>query len=106
MIAGDGPTIGDLPDHAVKVDVATAEHDQHISGLILRILKSKPDYRSLSVLLSQSLKLESVGIGDVSLRVVRYSLFVRHKMKERNVWGGMWGSNPRPPDPQSGALTY
>jgi len=21
-------------------------------------------------------------------------------------WGGMWVSNPRPPDPQSGALTY
>ena len=20
-------------------------------------------------------------------------------------WGGIWGSNPRPPEPQSGALT-
>ena len=95
MIAGDGPTVGELPDHAVEMNIAAAEHDENVAGVILRILKSKPDHRSLSVLLFQSLKLESVGIGDVSLRVVRYSLFVRHNWSGiRSVLGRHVGIEP------------
>ena len=81
MIAGDGPTVGELTDHSVEMNVTATEHDQDVAGVIFRILEAEPDHRGLSVLLFQGLKLESVSIGDVSLRVVRYSLFVRHKKK-------------------------
>ena len=96
MIAGNGPTIGDLSDHAVEMDVAAAEHDEHVACLIFRILKSKLDHRSLSILLFQSLKLKRVSIGNVSLRIVRYSLLIRHNLSgvKRNFLGRHVGIEP------------
>ena len=51
MIAGYGPTISDLADHPVEMNVAAAEHNKHVPRVISRILKSKLDHRSLSILL-------------------------------------------------------
>ena len=51
MVAGDGPTIGELADHPVEVNVTTAEHDEYVAGVIPRILKSKPDHRGLPIFL-------------------------------------------------------
>ena len=78
MIAGDGPTVSNPSDHPVKMDLAAAEYDDYVAGVILRIFQSKLDHRSLTILLFQRLKLKSVGVREVGLRVVRYSLFVRH----------------------------
>jgi hypothetical protein len=78
MIARDGPTVSQLSDHPMEVDLAPTQHDHHIAGVILRILKPEPDHRRLTILLFQRLKLKTIRIRDISLRVVRYSLFVRH----------------------------
>ena len=78
MIAGDGPTVRQLPDHAVEIDLAPAQDNQNIARVILRILQPKPDYRRLAILLLQRLKVESISIRDVGLRIVGYALFVRH----------------------------
>ena len=78
MIARDGPAVGELSDHSVKVDLTTTQHDQHVARMVLRILESESDHRRLTVTLFQRLKLKTIRIRDVSLRVVRYSLFVRH----------------------------
>lgn len=78
MIAGDGPTLGELANHSVEVDLTSTQHNQHVARVILRIFQAKLDHRRLTILLFQRLKLKIIRIRDVSLRVVRYSLFVRH----------------------------
>jgi hypothetical protein len=78
MIARDGPSLRQLSDHSVEVDVAAAQYYHYVAGVISGILKPKFDHRSLAILLLQRLKLKRIRIRDVSLRVVRYSLFFRH----------------------------
>ena len=78
MVAGYSPTVGQLPNHSVEVDLTPAQHDQHVARVVLRIVQPKPDHRRLPIFLFQRLKLKTIRIRDVSLRVVRYSLFLRH----------------------------
>jgi hypothetical protein len=60
------------------MNLTAAQHEQHITRVISWIRQAKPDHRSLTILLFQRLELESISIGDVGLRVVSDSLFVRH----------------------------
>ena len=78
MIAGNGPSIRELSNHSVKVNLRAAEHHEHIAGVVARIFEPETDHRCLPILLLQRLKLKSSRVRYVRLRVVRYSLFVRH----------------------------
>ena len=76
MIACGCPTISQLPDHPVKVDLAAAKHHHDITGVVLRIL-IESESRSLSIFLLQSFKRKVRGrpyVGELLAIFARGSL--------------------------------
>jgi len=62
----------------MEVDFASAQYDEDVTCVVLRIIEPETNHSRLPIFLLQSLKLKSLGIGNVCLRVVGYSLLVRH----------------------------
>ena len=78
MIASHGPSLRELSNHSVEVDLAAAQDYEYVARVIARVFESKTDHRRLPIFLLQRFKMKGIRISHVGLRIIRYSLLIRH----------------------------
>lgn len=67
MIGSDGVAFSQLADHSMKMYVRAGENQQHISGMITRVIKLETNDCCLPVLLLHCFKLEIVRTDNIGL---------------------------------------
>src|SRR5712692_5139726 len=91
-VCGCRPTVANLPNHSVKMNLCPRQDEDDIAGLIAQILEFKANDARLAILLFNRFEGKGLRVDQISLCMSSGSLCVWHF--EYSFWRGWWGSNP------------